>query len=141
MTMETPEGHSEAQKQPIVPQKTNGMCIAAFVLALGAILTAPFVIPGFLASILALVLGILGIKKAKREGHSGETLGMWGIVLSCLSLLVSLTLAGIATWFFLELKKSDEFKQEIQEQIEHQKGIDPEGAKKAEKIFHFLGLD
>lgn len=50
-----------------VPETGNGLAIASMVTGIVAVLTAFFTI-GFIAGVVALVLGIIGVKKPKGKG-------------------------------------------------------------------------
>ena len=77
------------QEAPPSPAQSggNGMAVAALILAILAAITfwLPFV--GLAVAILALVLSILGMKKARQVGGAGKGLSIAGLVVSIFALL------------------------------------------------------
>jgi len=63
--------------QPTQPQKTNGMCIAGFVLS--------FFIP-----IVGVILSIIGKKQAAERGEGGDGLALAGIIISILNCVLNI---------------------------------------------------
>jgi hypothetical protein len=75
-----------------VARKTNGLCIAAFVLAVPPVSLITF----GLGSLLGVILGIIGLRQTRRDGSGGRGLGIAGIVLGVLGLIVGvLIIVGI----------------------------------------------
>lgn len=97
--------------------KTNGLCIASFVLALvGGFMSVLFFLafPLFVSlpcTILGIIIGIIGIRGVKRRNEGGKILGILGIVLSAIGLLISI--GGLAFWAFF----ANEVKNEIDKQM------------------------
>lgn len=139
--MEPSEEIIETQEQVSVDPRKNGLCIASFIISILALLTSLLVVPGLLGGILALIFGIVGIRAARRRNCAGRTLGIWGIALSGLSILVSLVFGLVMGIIFVEVIQTDEFKQNLRDEVEQMRETDPEGAKNLEKIVHFLDWD
>lgn len=74
--------------------KSNGMAIASLVLGILSILTGFFIIGG-LFGIIAIVLGILGLRKAKRGEAGSGGLALAGIVTGTIGLLLAILLIAI----------------------------------------------
>jgi hypothetical protein len=64
--------------------KTNGMCIASFVLAVPPVSLITF----GLGSLLGVVFGIVGLRQTRRDGTRGRGLGITGIILGALGLIL-----------------------------------------------------
>ena len=73
--------------QPAPAPKTNGLAIASLIC--GILFCVPY-----LASLSAIILGILGIQKSKQPGTGGKGMAIAGLVLGVLGLLISV--AGTA---------------------------------------------
>lgn len=67
---------------PPVKRRTNGFAVASLVIGILWV--------GGLGSILALVLGIMGLKQVNRSGQSGKGLAIAGIVLGSLGILTAI---------------------------------------------------
>ncbi|MEU4050018.1 DUF4190 domain-containing protein [Streptomyces olivaceus] len=85
--------------------RRNGLGIAALVLGLLAALSFWTVVGGILLGLLALVLGVIGVRRARRGRANGRGMALAGAILGFLALVVSsiMLAAGIAVF------KSDEF--------------------------------
>ncbi|MBW3641898.1 MAG: DUF4190 domain-containing protein [Actinobacteria bacterium] len=87
-------------------QPSNGMGVAALVLGIIALLISWIPILGAALAVLALIFGILGLKKARRGQATNQGMAVAGIVLGGIALAIGLlvTIAGVA------LFNSDEFR-------------------------------
>nr|WP_236071368.1 DUF4190 domain-containing protein [Streptomyces polyasparticus] len=84
----------------------NGMAIAALVLGVAAILLFWTVIGGVVLGILALVLGIIGARRARRAGAPHRAMAIVGAVLGVLAAIASAVIIAIGA----SILNSDEFK-------------------------------
>jgi hypothetical protein len=88
--------------QPVPRPPGNGLAVAALVLGILALLTAPIPLVNFLGLVLALVgagLGIAGITRGRRVGRR-TGMAAWGLGLSAVALVVS-TVVGFLTVRYL----------------------------------------
>ncbi|MDP9405806.1 MAG: DUF4190 domain-containing protein [Actinomycetota bacterium] len=103
---------------------TNGVAIAALVLGLLSVPLALFAGIGGLLGLVAIILGFVGVKKAKEMAGSGKGMAITGIVSGLLGLLLAiLVVAGIAALFNnpqvqQELQRQQELQSELQQQTE-----------------------
>jgi hypothetical protein len=68
--------------------RTNGLAIAALVLAILQFLLWFFLlIPGFIAALAALILGVTAVGQIRRTGEGGRGMAITGIVLGALGVL------------------------------------------------------
>lgn len=94
-----PEGVSEYGTTPMsygyAPepghQQNNGVALAAMILGILALLGLVFILPGFILGLIALILGIMGVRRANAIAGSGARKGMaiTGIVTGAISLILS----------------------------------------------------
>lgn len=78
--------------QPVQqPQKSNGVAVAALVLGILSLLGLVLVFPGFIFGLVALILGIVGLNKAKSIAGPGSRKGMSiaGIVMGVIAMVLS----------------------------------------------------
>lgn len=76
------------------PTPTNGLAIAALILGILALLSFFTIFGGILLGLLAIVLGAMGVSKAKQLNGSGRGLAIAGIVTGVIAGLLSLLLVG-----------------------------------------------
>ncbi|MEU9579815.1 DUF4190 domain-containing protein [Streptomyces chilikensis] len=88
------------------PQPKNGLAIPALVLGILAVVFFWTVIGGILLGVLALVFGILGMRRARRGGAPHGKLAIAGAVLGGVGLIASLVLVAVGA----SIVGSDEFK-------------------------------
>lgn len=89
--------------QPM-PGKTNGMAISSLVCGVAQFLLWFFIlVPGFVAAVLALIFGVVGLGQIKRRGEGGRGMAIAGIVLGVLGVL-----SGIA-WIIIFLAGTRHF--------------------------------
>ena len=80
------------------PPRTNGLAVAAFVVGLLSILVAwiPVVgIAGIVGGIVAVVLGIMALSRARKSPVGGRGLGIAGLVLGALSVLLGIVVTVV----------------------------------------------
>lgn len=72
-------------------QQTNGVALAAMILGILALLGLVFILPGFILGLIALILGIMGVRRANAIAGPGARRGMaiTGIVTGAISLILS----------------------------------------------------
>ncbi|MDH6227274.1 DUF4190 domain-containing protein [Streptomyces sp. MJP52] len=104
------------------PQPKNGLAIPALVLGILAVVFFWTVIGGILLGVLALVFGILGMRRARRGSAPHGKLAIAGAVLGGVGLIASLVLVAVGA----SIVGSDEFKnlQECVEQAKTQAELD-----------------
>lgn len=86
-TTPTPSGYAP---EPGV-QQNNGIALAAMILGILALLGLVFILPGFILGLIALILGIMGVRRANAIAGPGARKGMaiTGIVTGAISLILS----------------------------------------------------
>lgn len=72
-----------------------GLAIAALVLGILALLTSITVIGGIVLGLLAVVLGFLALRKAKRGEAGGRGMAIAGIVTGALGLIIAVILVAV----------------------------------------------
>jgi uncharacterized membrane protein YhhN len=104
------------------PQPKNGLAIAALVLGILAVVLFWTVLGGILLGVLALILGIIGMRRARKGGAPHGKLSIAGAVLGAVGLIGSLILIAIGA----SIVGSDEFKnlQDCVAQAETQAELD-----------------
>ncbi|MBL7286070.1 DUF4190 domain-containing protein [Corynebacterium godavarianum] len=87
-------GGAYPQGEPYGVQKNNGMAIAALIVGILAMLAIITIVGGVFLGVIAIILGILGIRSAKKITGPGARKGMAiaGIVLGALALLLSVVI-------------------------------------------------
>lgn len=73
----------------------NGMATAALVLGILALITSWTVIGGVFLGLLAVILGFLGLRKARRGLATGRGRAIAGIILGLLSIAISVALIAV----------------------------------------------
>lgn len=68
----------------------NAFCLTSFILSLIALLFFWLIVPGIIGGFFGILLGIPGIRQSKKYQQRGQTLAVWGLVLSCLGFALSL---------------------------------------------------
>ena len=84
-------GGAYPQGEPYGVQKNNGMAIAALIVGILAMLAIITIVGGVFLGVIAIILGILGIRSAKKIAGPGARKGMAiaGIVLGTIASLLS----------------------------------------------------
>jgi len=82
------------------PAKSNGLGIAALVIGILAILGA-FVgaIPGILLGLLAIVLGVLGLRRVKARRADNKGMALAGLITGIIGLVLGAIFLAAAIWF------------------------------------------
>lgn len=110
-----PQGYDQ---QPTGARPTNGLAIAALVCGLLSVPLFITIVGGILLGLVAIVLGVLGLNRAKKTQNSGKGMAITGIVSGALGLILSV--AAIAGLSFLgqQIEEDPEgFQQQLEEQI------------------------
>jgi hypothetical protein len=89
-----------------VPAQKNGLAVAALVLGIVACVFFWTVIGGIVLGLVAVVLGILGARRARQGLAPHRTMAVIGAVLGALGLIVSVVIVAIG----VSVLNSDEFK-------------------------------
>jgi uncharacterized membrane protein len=91
-------GAMPPQTQPARPVSGGGMATAALVLGLLALITSFTVIGGVLLGLLAIIFGVIGLRRANRGLALGRGRAIAGIILGVLGILVAgaLIAAGVS---------------------------------------------
>jgi len=118
-----PGGYEQApsggyEQQPTGTRPTNGLAIAALVCGLLSVPLFITIVGGILLGLVAIVLGFLGLSRAKKTQNSGKGMAITGIVSGALGLILSV--AAIAGLSFLgqQIEEDPEgFQQQLEEQI------------------------
>lgn len=81
-------GGYQAPDYQRAPGRANGMAIAALVCGLAQFVLWFFIlVPGFIAALLALTFGLVGLAQIKRRGERGKGMAIAGIVLGVLGVI------------------------------------------------------
>lgn len=87
--------------QPVRPVVGgNGMATAALVLGILALITSWTVIGGVILGLLAVILGFLGLRKARPNLGNGRGRAIAGIILGLLSIAIAIALVAFAVSIF-----------------------------------------
>ena len=90
----------EGSPPPAARPKGAGMAIAALVLGILAVLLCWTVVGGVLLGLIAVVLGAIAARRAKRGISTGRGMAISGIVLGVIGLLLSVALFAIGVSLF-----------------------------------------
>jgi Domain of unknown function (DUF4190) len=93
-------GAMPSQTQTARPVSGGGMATAALVLGILALITSFTVIGGVLLGLLAVIFGIVGLRRANRGLAFGRGRAIAGIILGLLGIVVAgaLIAAGLSIW-------------------------------------------
>ncbi len=91
---------SGAQAQPAQPVGGSGMATAALVLGILALLTSWTVFGGILLGLLAVILGFIGLRKARRGLATGRGRAIAGVILGLLSIAIAVVVIALGVAFF-----------------------------------------
>lgn len=98
MTYDAPASYYGAQPEP--RRRGSGMAIAALVLGILALLTCWTVIGGILLGVVAIVIGIIALRRVKRGEAEGRPMAIIGIVTGALGLALAVGLVALSISFF-----------------------------------------
>jgi ABC-type Fe3+-siderophore transport system permease subunit len=85
-----------ASGEPIDQPGGNGLAVAALVLGLVSIPAAFTVYLGAICGALGIVLGVLGLSRARRRQRRGRTMALAGLAAAVIGLVLSAVLFGYA---------------------------------------------
>ena len=91
-----PSYDSPPQARPL----SSGMAIAALVLGIVALLLFWTVFGGILLGLVAIVLGVIALRRVRKGIAAGRGMAITGVVLGTLGLLGALAWAALFAWFF-----------------------------------------
>lgn len=91
-----PSYSSPPQARPL----GSGLAIAALVLGILALLTFWTIVGGILLGLVAIVLGVVALRRVKKGLAAGRGLAIAGVVLGILGLLLSLAFVALSAWVF-----------------------------------------
>ncbi len=86
---------SSQQGQPVRPIGGSGMATAALVVGILALITSWTVIGGVLLGLLAVILGFLALRKARRGLATGRGRAIAGVILGLLSIAIAVALIAV----------------------------------------------
>ncbi len=93
-------GSMPPQAQPARPVVGgNGMATAALVLGILALITSWTVFGGIILGLLAVILGFLGLRKARRGLATGRGRAITGIILGLVSIVIALAVLALVGSF------------------------------------------
>ncbi|MCV7183466.1 MULTISPECIES: DUF4190 domain-containing protein [Mycolicibacterium] len=102
-----PDGMGGYGQPPVAPK--NGLGIAALVvgiLSLPAVLT---VFGGFVLGLVAIVLGVIGYRRAKKGAATNGGIAIAGAVIGLLGIVLNAALIAFGVWGFLQVGGGDYF--------------------------------
>lgn len=116
----SPANTSPTQPTPVAPQApANGLAIAALVVGIVAFVSGWIPVWGILAGAAAVVLGILGLKKAGGKGMAiaglvtGGLGALWGLMVTAFFVIALVAVGTTATTYQQEFDKQTEQNQAI----------------------------
>ncbi|MEW2546971.1 DUF4190 domain-containing protein [Streptomyces sp. NPDC047002] len=92
--------------EPARPARGNGLAVAALVLGIAAIVLFWTVFGGIVLGLVAIVLGALGSRRARRDGAPRRGMAITGVVLGALGLIAGGLILALGVSFL----NSDSFK-------------------------------
>jgi hypothetical protein len=102
-----PDGMGGYGQPPVAPK--NGLGVAALVvgiLSLPAVLT---VFGGFVLGLVAIVLGVIGYRRAKKGAATNGGIAIAGAVIGLLGIVLNAALIAFGVWGFLQVGGGDYF--------------------------------
>ncbi len=87
---------------PVAPK--NGLGIAALIVAIVALFS---VVGGLVLGVVAIILGVLGLQRARRGEATNGGIAIAGIVLGILSIIEALVVIALSVWAFNEVGGTD----------------------------------
>jgi hypothetical protein len=96
------QAYQPYQAPMMVPsRRTNGMSIAAMVVAIVGLLSSPcYGIPGIAIGLVGAILGHVGHRQAKERGEDGGGMAVAGIAIGWIAVLAGLIALAIYLYFF-----------------------------------------
>jgi uncharacterized membrane protein YvbJ len=76
-------------------QKTNGLCIAGFIVSLAGMMIIPFI-----SGIVGVILSIIGISKTNSSNEKGQGFGIAGIIIGVINVFVTIAILLILLELF-----------------------------------------
>ena len=87
---------------PVGPK--NGLGIAALIVAIIALFS---VVGGLVLGVVAIILGVLGLQRARRGEATNGGIAIAGIVLGILSIIEAIVVIALSVWVFNEVGGTD----------------------------------
>jgi hypothetical protein len=100
-----PQGQGGYYQQP--QQRGSGMAITALILGIIALLSCWTIVGGILFGLVAIVLGFIASRRAKRGVAGGRGMAITGIVLGLLGLVLSVVIVAVIGAFWNSASFSD----------------------------------
>lgn len=97
-----PAPYSGFTPPPVGPK--NGLGIAALVVAIIALFS---VVGGIVLGVVAIILGVLGLQRARRGEATNGGIAIAGIVLGILSIIEAIVVIVLSVWVFNEVGGTD----------------------------------
>ena len=97
-----PQPYSGFTPPPIGPK--NGLGIAALIVAIIALFS---VVGGLVLGVVAIILGVLGLQRARRGEATNGGIAIAGIVLGILSIIEAVVVIALSVWAFNEVGGTD----------------------------------
>ena len=116
------------------PQKSQGLAIGALICGILSIVLFCFQIIAIPLALVAIILGIIGMGKAKRGEATGEGMAKTGMILGIVGIALSIliTILAFAGMSFLE-KKGGQWQQQIEQKAKEMEQAANEAAAEAER--------
>lgn len=93
-----PQGQGGYYQQP--QKRGSGMAITALILGIIALLSCWTIIGGILFGLIAIILGFVAARRAKRGEAGGRGMAITGIVLGALGLILSVVIVAVVGAFW-----------------------------------------
>lgn len=100
-----PQGQGGYYQQP--QKRGSGMAITALILGIIALLSCWTIVGGILFGLIAIVLGFVAARRAKRGEAGGRGMAITGIVLGLLGLVLSVVIVAVIGAFWNSASFSD----------------------------------
>lgn len=78
----------------------SGMAIAALVLGILALVTFWTAVGGIVLGLIAIILGVVALRRVRRGAAAGRGMAIAGVVLGTIGLLLGLAWAALFVWVF-----------------------------------------
>ncbi|MDQ6837932.1 MAG: DUF4190 domain-containing protein [Actinomycetota bacterium] len=78
----------------VAPRRGSGMAVAALVLGILGLITSITVVGGIILGLLAVILGVIASKRAKRGEAGGRGMALAGIVTGVLGIIIAIALVA-----------------------------------------------
>jgi hypothetical protein len=102
-----PQGQQGGYYQQPQQQRGSGMAITALILGIIALLSCWTIVGGILFGLLAIVLGFVAARRAKRGEAGGRGMAITGIVLGAVGLILSVVIVAVIGAFWNSASFSD----------------------------------